>query len=125
MYDGLMFEISSMITLSPLPAYSHARPVAPAGSGVPPPPDTAIGFETLIPKAAPTVPAVGQLAAAWVALWLEAGAAVAVVVAAVVVAAVVVATVDGDELLEPPQALRVTLKTSMVTANQRELLCDT
>jgi hypothetical protein len=44
---------------------------------------------------------------------------------AVVVAAVVVATVDGDELLEPPQALRVTLKTSMVTANQRELLCDT
>jgi transketolase len=40
MYDGLMFEITSMITLSPMPAYSHARPVAPAGSGVPPPPAT-------------------------------------------------------------------------------------
>jgi hypothetical protein len=52
------------------------------------------------------------------------GVAIVVAVVADAVADVVVATVDGDTLLEPPQALRVTPKTSAVTANQRELLCD-
>jgi len=132
MLDGAMPEITSMITLRAVPAYSHATPVAPAGSGVPPPPGTAIGFETLIPKAAPTVSAVGQLGAPAVADWLEGGAVEAAAEAAVeadevaaVAADVVPVTVDGDPPLEPPQAASVTLKTSAVVANQRESLCDT
>jgi len=89
----------------------------------------------VIPRAVPTVAAVGQLAAAWVDAGLESAVAVAdagVAVADAGVAAGVdtgadagVAAGVADAPLEPPQALRVTTKTSMITANQRELLCDT
>jgi hypothetical protein len=85
----------------------------------------------VIPRAAPTVAAVGQLAAAWVDAGLESAVAAADAGAAVADAGVAagvdagVAAGVADAPLEPPQALRVTTKTSMITANQRELLCDT
>jgi hypothetical protein len=113
-----------MITFRLVPLYSHATPVAPAGSDAPPPPATETGSGRLMPRAAPTVAPVGQLPAAVVAAWLETGAVVVDVVAAEVAAAGV-ATVDGAPPPEPPQPERVTPKTSAVATNQRELLCDT
>ena len=99
MDDGSMFVISSMITLRPVPAYSHAWPVAPAGSAAPPPPLTPIGLGRLIPSAAPTVAPVGQVSAAAVVVRVASGAAVAAVGAAGVAGAMVgagVAAADGD-----------------------------
>src|SRR5664280_99951 len=126
MYVGLMFVISSMITFIPMPAYSHATPVAPAGSDVPPPPATVVGYGRVIPRALPTVAAVGQLAAAAAAaiVAVAIGAVVGAGVAAVAGTAVAaVGTVNGVALLEP-QALTMTPSTRAVTASRREPLCD-
>jgi hypothetical protein len=82
----------------------------------------------VIPRAVPTVSAVGQLTAAWVVVWLDSGAVLADVAAdavADVVADGVAAALEGDPPLELPQAVRVTLKMSVVSANQRERPCDT
>jgi hypothetical protein len=128
-----MFVISSMITLRAAPAYSQATPVAPAGSCVPPPPAAEVGFETVIPKALPTVAAEGQLAAAAVTVVVavatggvvgaEVGAVVAVAVGTALAALAVLAAVDVA-LLEP-QAPAMTLTTRAAAASQRGLLCDT
>src|ERR1700685_4241768 len=56
-----MFLITSMITFKDAPWHSHATPVAPAGSDVPPPPATTTGAGTVIPRADPTVAAVGHV----------------------------------------------------------------
>jgi hypothetical protein len=81
----------------------------------------------VIPKAAPTVAAVGQLAADWVVAGLAIAVVEAVVATAVAVvvgtALAAVAVVDGVPLLEP-QAPTIAPKTRAVTASLRGLLCD-
>jgi hypothetical protein len=79
----------------------------------------------VIPRAAPTVAAVGQLAAAVATAAVvaaAAGAVVAVAVAAVAAAGAAVAA-EGVPLLEP-QPLTITLRTSAVAASQRGRLGD-
>jgi hypothetical protein len=84
--------------------------VAPGGKGDVPLGSTPTGFGSVMPKAAPTVAAVGH----------ELGAAVVVGSTGEVEA-----TGDGDPAVVPPHAARAAVKTSMATINRPELLRDT
>src|ERR1035437_7024154 len=109
-----MFVMSSMITLKDWPRYSHATPFAPAGNAVPPLKGTPVGLGRVIPRADPTVTAVGHVLGAGVEVAVEDGIESDVAVG------------DGVEAtVEPPQAVTDATKTSAVSANHRELSCDT
>lgn len=56
-----MFVTMMMITFSDVPGYSQDWPLAPAGSCVEPAPTTLTGVRTLVPRAALTRAAVGQV----------------------------------------------------------------
>jgi hypothetical protein len=73
-----------------------------------------MGLGRVIPRAAPTVAAVGQEGDADVTVGLETGDAVAVGVEA---------TADGDETPEPPQAVKTTSAARIVI--RREVSGDT
>jgi hypothetical protein len=108
--DGLIFLSTSMITFKVWAWYSHTSTVAPGGNGDTPLGLTPTGAGTVTPRAVPTVAAVGH-----------------VLGAAVVVGSTgeVEATGDGDPAVVLPQAARVAVKTSAVSANRHELLSDT
>jgi len=79
------------------------------------------GAGSEVPRAASTVAAVGQVAAAVVVVGVKMGAALAA--GAVVTLAAVLAA--GDALLELPQAARATLRTRAASASERKVLKDT
>jgi hypothetical protein len=89
------------------------------------------GFGRVVPNAASTVTAVGQLSPEPVvrALGRSTGvAAIAATVGAAVgaeVGAAVGAAVGADEAVEPPQAARLTARTIVIVATERLLLHDT
>jgi hypothetical protein len=105
-----MLAISSMITLSDTPRYSHATPVAPAGSGLLPPPATEIGFGRVIPRADPIVVPLGHCAEA---VGVGPGAEG------------VEAAVDVDAGLVLPQAVNTVAKSSAASADPRRVSCTT
>jgi hypothetical protein len=90
------------------------------------------GAGSEVPRAASTVAAVGQVAAAVVVVGVEMGAALAAGalvtlatgVAAVLATGVAAVLAAGGALLELPQAARATLRKRAAGASQRELLTD-
>jgi hypothetical protein len=89
-----------------------------------------LGFGRVIPRADPTLAAVGHRRRAGLAAWVEVGPVEAdTVVADTVVddsvVGEVVGAVDDDGVLEPPQALRVATKTPAISAKPRGLRWDT
>jgi hypothetical protein len=91
------------------------------------------GAGSEVPRAASTVAAVGQVAAAVVVVGVERGAALAAGamvtlaadVAAVLATGVAAVLAAGGALLELPQAARATPRKRAAGASQRELLNDT
>ena len=104
-----MLEINSMMTFNDLPAYSHTMAVAPDGRGVPPPPATPTGAGSVIPKADPTLTAVGHERGAWVTAGSVGDATIADGVDA--------AGVD-DAVLELPHAVKTETAANAVITNR-------